>query len=121
MGSVVGVEREVFGEILGVWRTDREEFELMRRFRLKRLFVAWRNIHKRKIKILRNIIKRKIKCDKFLMSIVLTRWKMNSRADRIRKMASAAILSTRVSSIPKSKKGIELAYKRTIENRGRII
>lgn len=42
---------------------------------------------------------------------------MNSRADRIKRMASAAILNTRVSSIPKSKKGIQLAYQRTISNR----
>ena len=66
------------------------------------------------MKLLKNIIKRKIKVDTFICAIALAKWKMNSRADRIRRMASAAVLGTRISSIPKSKKGINLAYQRVI-------
>ena len=82
--------------------------------------LAWRNIHKRKMKLLKNIVKRKIKCDKFQLAIILTRWKMNSRADKIRRMASAVILGTRLMSVPKSKKGIELGYQRIVKNRGKV-
>lgn len=74
--------------------------------KLKKILISWKNLKKRKLKLLKNIIKRKIKVDTFLSAIALTRWKMNSRADRIKRMASAALLNTRVSSIPKSKKGI---------------
>jgi hypothetical protein len=87
---------------------------------MKRILLAWRNIHKRKMKLLRNIVKRKIKCDKFQLAIILTRWKMNSRADKIRRMASAVILGTRLMSVPKSKKGIELGYQRIVKNRGKV-
>jgi hypothetical protein len=87
---------------------------------MKRILLAWRNIHKRKMKLLKNIVKRKIKCDKFQLAIILTRWKMNSRADKIRRMASAVILGTRLMSVPKSKKGIELGYQRIVKNRGKV-
>lgn len=85
------------------------------------MFRAWILIKKRKLKLLKNIVKRKIKSDNFLTAIALTRWKMNSRADRIRRMASAALLSVRVTSMPKSRKGIDLAYKRTIASRARLL
>lgn len=87
---------------------------------MKRILLAWRNIHKRKMKLLKNIVKRKIKCDKFQLAIILTRWKMNSRAEKIRRMASAVILGTRLMSVPKSKKGIELGYQRIVKNRGKV-
>jgi hypothetical protein len=87
---------------------------------MKRILLAWRNINKRKMKLLKNIVKRKIKCDKFQLAIILTRWKMNSRADKIRRMASAVILGTRFMSVPKSKKGIELGYQRIVKNRGKV-
>jgi hypothetical protein len=87
---------------------------------MKRILLAWRNIHKKKMKLLRNIVKRKIKCDKFQLAIILTRWKMNSRAEKIRRMASAVILGTRLMSVPKSKKGIELGYQRIVKNRGKV-
>ncbi len=51
-----------------------------------------------------------MKADTFLIAIALTRWKMNSRADRLKRMASAALLTTKIYSLPKSKKGIKLAY-----------
>ena len=71
---------------------------------------AWRNVKKRKIKLLKAIVKRKIKGDNFMLAVIITKWKINS-------MASAALLGTRISSMPKSKKGIDLAYQRTIQNR----
>lgn len=72
--------------------------------------MAWKNLKTRKLKILKNIIKRKMKADTFLIAIALTRWKMNSRADRLKRMASAALLTTKIYSLPKSKKGIKLAF-----------
>ena len=92
----------------------------MRSFREKRILAAWRSLRKRKLKLFEKIVKRKIKCDKFLTAIALTKWKMNSRAEKIRKMASVAILGTRLVSVPKSKKGIDLAYRRVMESRRRV-
>lgn len=85
--------------------------------RLGKMMKAWRNVKKRKIKLLKAIVKRKIKGDNFMLAVIITKWKINSRADRIKRMASAALLGTRISSMPKSKKGIDLAYQRTIQNR----
>jgi hypothetical protein len=71
-----------------------------------KIFKFWKSMKKRKQKLLKNIVKRKIKGDTFMLAVMVTKWKINSRADRIKRMASAAILGTRVNSMPKSKKGV---------------
>ena len=83
--------------------------------KMKRVFKAWKLLKKRKLKILRKIVNKKIKVDSFLVSVALMRWKVESRAGKIQKMASQAIL--RLPSQPYSKKGVNLAYKRVLSRR----
>lgn len=84
----------------------------MNTWRLSQIFSAWKNLKKKKMKMLKKIVKRKIKNDNFLVAITLAKWKINSRAEKIFKMANA--IMTISSELPKSKKGVDIAYRRAI-------
>ena len=59
---------------------------------MKRLFLEWKNIKKRKIDLLKKLMKKKRKADDFMKMVCLTKWKMNIRAKSLQKMASEIIL-----------------------------
>ena len=82
---------------------------------MKRVFKAWKLIKRRKIKLLKKIVGKKRKVDQFLMSIALMRWKVESRTARIQKMTSQ--VSLRLPANPKSKKAVDVAYKRVMSRR----
>lgn len=85
------------------------------RAKMQRIFEAWKRVKKRKVCLLRKIIKRKAKIDKFMMSIALMTWKVQSRAEKITKMASMVNLQPYK---PKSKKAIDQAYRRVKQKLG---
>lgn len=65
-----------------------EKREKLEYQKIRRIFLAWKKIKARKMKLLLKIIRRKTKNDRFLMDIALQKWKLNSRAKRLKKMTS---------------------------------
>ena len=82
---------------------------------MKRAFKAWKFIKRRKIKLLKKILNKKAKVDQFLMSIAIMKWKVEARNAKIQRMTSQVNL--RLPPNPKSKKAVDVAYKRVMSRR----
>lgn len=55
--------------------------------------------------------------DQFTTAITMLKWKMNARAFKLKEMVNLSILKSDDQTLPRSKKGIQLAYQRVISNR----
>lgn len=66
--------------------------ESLKEKKMKRLFIEWKNVKKRKIALLQKLMRRKKKADIFMKMVCLTKWKMNARGKNLQRMASEILL-----------------------------